>query len=368
VPYLCIGIFIPELLMKIKSAHFLYVLYMSVFFLGCKKDSPVIETRQQIKVTVTTLAGEGSADFENGPFLTSKFRSPGDVIFSVDGLYLTDIENHRIRKISAGFVSTYAGTDEFGILNGPGASAQFENPFSIATDPQGNLFTTDENDPRIREISVEAVASVLAGTEHEGFRDGGADSAQFSSGDFIVADDQKNIYVSDGKNNRVRKISRSGQVTTIAGNGKAGFKDGTGTVAEFNYPGGITIDHAGNLYIVDRGNLRIRKITPAGNVSTIAGTGKPGRSDGHADTAEFSIEMRDMVIDDKGNLFFCDDHRIRELTSDGIVLTIAGSTPGFADGDGANAKFNFPNGLAIDPLGTIYVADLNNNRIRRISF
>ena len=327
-----------------------------------------MEPVQVKKVIVSTLAGEGTPAFENGPFLSAKFKYPEDVIFSVDGLYVTDVENHRIRKISAGLVSTYSGTDSFGIINGPGGSAQFEYPFSIATDPQGNLFTTDENDPRIRKISDFGFASVLAGTDVEGFRDGPAESAQFSSGNYIVADDQKNIYVSDGKNNRIRKISSSGQVTTISGNGVAGFKDGIGSMAEFNNPGGITRDKDGNIYVVDRGNLRIRKIAPSGDVTTIAGIGKPGRTDGKADQAEFSTEMRDLVINEKGDLFFSDDHRIRELSAGGIVSTIAGSIPGYEDGDGSDAKFNLPTGLAVDPLGTIYVADLGNNRIRRIDF
>jgi sugar lactone lactonase YvrE len=341
---------------------------LSICFFSCKKDSPVTEPVQTKKVIVTTLAGEGTSSFENGPFLSAKFKYPEDVIFSVDGLYVTDVENHRIRKISAGQVSTYAGNDSFGIINGPGISAQFEYPFSITTDPEGNLFITDENDPRIRKISDDGFTSVLAGTGEEGFRDGKADSAQFSSGNYIVADEEKNIYVSDGKNNRIRKISSSGTVTTISGNGIAGFKDGSGSLAEFNHPGGITRDKDGNLYVVDRGNLRIRKITPAGDVSTIAGTGKPGRTDGNAEQAEFSIEMRDMVINEKGDLFFSDDHRIRELSSAGIVSTIAGSIPGYEEGEGSEAKFNLPSGLAVDPLGTIYVADLGNNRIRRIDF
>ena len=170
------------------------------------------------------------------------------------------------------------------------------------------------------------------------------------------------------QNNRIRKISATGRVNTIAGSNIAGFINGNGAAAQFSFPGGIAIDGQENLYVVDRGNFRIRKITPAGDVSTFAGSGTQGNADGNADVAQFNHDMHDIVIDKQGNLYIADNNRIRRVTPQGIVSTIAGSTFGFKDGDGDSAKFNFPNGLAIDAAGNIYVADLNNNRIRKISF
>jgi sugar lactone lactonase YvrE len=169
-------------------------------------------------------------------------------------------------------------------------------------------------------------------------------------------------------NNRIRKISLTGQISTIAGSNIAGFRNGNSAGAQFSFPGGIAIDGQGNLYIADRGNFRIRKITPAGDVSTFAGSGTAGSADGNADAAEFSHDMHDIVIDGQGNLYIADGDRIRRVTPQGVVSTIAGSTFGFKDGDGSSAKFNLPNGMTIDAQGNIYVADLNNNRIRKISF
>jgi sugar lactone lactonase YvrE len=198
--------------------------------------------------------------------------------------------------------------------------------------------------------------TTYGGTATPGFKDGSAGIAQFNPGNSIVADAQGNLYVADAGNNRIRKISSNGQVTTIAG------------PAPFASPGGIAIDKQGNLYVADRGNFNIRKITAAGNVSLFAGSGVSGHKDGNAGEAQFSENLRDIAIDEQGNLYLSDGDMIRKITQQGIVSTIAGSSPGFSDGEGTLATFNFPNGLGIDAQGNIYVADLNNNRIRKISF
>jgi sugar lactone lactonase YvrE len=183
----------------------------------------------------------------------------------------------------------------------------------------------------------------------------------------IVADPEGNIYVSDYNNQRIRKIRVPGQVTTVAGNGTIGFKNGIRETAQFNFPGGIAIDKQGNLYVADGLNSRIRKITPGGQVSTFAGSGISGQADGDAAVAQF-IYINDIVIDNKGNLYVTDDNRIRKISPQGVVSTIAGSIAGYADGDGLSAQFNEPTGLGIDAQGNIYVADTSNNRIRKISF
>ncbi|MDP4263321.1 MAG: NHL repeat-containing protein [Bacteroidota bacterium] len=324
---------------------------------SCKKDNQGYQSPAQPpaekKWVVTTIAGDGTPSFTNGPALSATFHFPEDVAVAADGtIYVTDVVNRVIRKIKAGQVSTFAGGG-FDIINGNGTSASFKNPYSVTIDANGNLYTSDENDPRIRKISSGADVTTYAGLATEGYADGDADTARFFSGNSIVADAQGNVYLSDAS---IRKISVSGQVTTIAG------------TTQFGSPGGIAIDKNGNLYVVDRGNYRIRKITPEGDVSTVAGNGTPGDKDGNADEAQFSIDTHDIVVDDQGNLYLADNNRIRKITPQGIVSTIAGSTAGFADGIGAQAKFNFPNGLGIDAQGNIYVADLNNHRIRKISF
>lgn len=331
-------------------------------FTSCKKksteDNPITVLPADKKWVVSTVAGDGSPTFVNGPVLSATFHFPEDVAITADGstLYVTDVLNYCIRKIKSGQVSTFAGSSGFDIINGNGIAAQFRNPFSVTLDANGNLYTSDENDPRIRKINPGADVSTHAGKATSGFADGLADSAQFQPGNYLIADAAGNVYVADLGNNCIRKISVSGQVTTIAGS------------AQFLFPGGIAVDRDGNLFVADRGNFRVRKITPAGDVSTIAGSGVSGDKDGNGTEAQFSLDMRDMVIDGEGNLYLAEQNRIRMISPQGVVSTIAGSAAGFKDGAGSEAKFNFPNGLGIDGQGNIYVADLNNNRIRKISY
>lgn len=343
-----------------------------VFLIGlsCKKSKDVDPPppAPEKKWIVTTIAGNGTASFVNGPVQSATFHFPEDVAVTNSGIvYVTDVVNKVIRKIANGEVSTSAGGAGFDIINGNGPAAAFKSPYGIAMDANNNLYTTDDNDPRIRKISSANDVSVYSGSDMPGFFDGDAATSRFSAGAYLVADAAGILYVSDGINNRIRKISLSGQVTTIAGSGIAGFKDDNGIASQFSFPGGITIDKDGNLYIADRGNFRIRKISATGNTSTIAG-GTQGNKDGKGGDAQFSQDMRDLVADGQGNLYLSDDNRIRKIDAQGTVSTIAGGISGFQDGDGTAAKFNYPNGLAIDSQGRIYVADLNNNRIRRISF
>lgn len=168
-------------------------------------------------------------------------------------------------------------------------------------------------------------------------------------------------------NERVRKISTGGQVSTYAGNGMEGITDGDLSTAQFRFPAGIAFDELGNLFMCDAGNLCIRKVTPAGVVSRFAGSGTKGTADGNATNAQF-YAIIDLIADSQGNLYVIDDNRIRKVTPQGDVSTIAGSNAGFADGEGTIAKFKNPLGLGIDTQGNIYVADVNNNRVRKITF
>jgi sugar lactone lactonase YvrE len=175
------------------------------------------------------------------------------------------------------------------------------------------------------------------------------------------------IYIDDTNNGRMRKISAAGQVSTFAGKETKGYVDGDTSVAEFLNPNAIVFDKQGNMYVADNGNYCIRKITPAGMVSRFSGIGTTGMADGGPGVAQFQY-INDMVINNDGNLFLCDGDRIRKVTPIGEVSTIAGSSTGYADGSGPDAKFNYPAGLAIDAEGNLYVADAMNNRVRKISF
>ena len=154
-------------------------------------------------------------------------------------------------------------------------------------------------------------------------------------------------------------------VSTIAGSGTAGYLDAQGTAARFNYPQSITVDNSGNLYLADLSNNRIRKIDTSGNVTTIAGSGSVGYTDGQGTNATFN-NVRAITIDSSGNLYVADLHKIRKIDTSGNVTTIAGSTSGFADGQGAAAKFSQSEGIAVDNSGNLYIADSGNTRIRKI--
>lgn len=355
-------------------------IYIIVFLLltltggiACKKkicaDQLQDNSTNRKKVIVTTVAGEGTPAFVDGRALFAKFNLPEDVAITADGsIYVADLFNSRVRKITGGQISTFAGNGTQSIINGNGKSALYIYPMRLALDASGYLYTLDGEDTRIRKISPAADVSTYAGIATPGFVDGKRDAARFEKGSGgIVADVQGNIYVSDTYNNRIRKITVSGEVVTIAGNGIAGFNDGNGRVAQFHYPGGIVIDQQGNLYVSDRGNYRIRKITPGGQVSTVAGNGMQGDVDGTAGLARFNTPL-DLVIDTGGNVYVTDNHRIRKISAQGMVSTLAGSIAGYNDGEGKLAKFHYPTGMGIDVQGNIYVADSYNNRIRKISF
>ncbi|HXO74179.1 MAG TPA: NHL repeat-containing protein [Puia sp.] len=321
------------------------------------------------KVTVSTFAGDGTDGYLNGALLSAKFNTPIDVATTPGGVvFVSDYKSHRIRKISGGQVSLFAGNGNWGEINGASDAAEFKDPYRIEVDAAGNVYVLDQNNPHIRMITREGFVAVFAGTGVAGFRDGNALIAQFALDQGgITFDAQGNLYIDDTFNGRIRKISLAGQVSTFAGKETEGFVDGDTSVAQFRYADGILFDKTGNMYVADNGNFCIRKITPSGTVSRFTGTGTKGVADGGAGTAQFGY-INDMVTDKDGNIFLSDENRIRKVTPDGTVSTIAGGDAGFEDGKGATARFNYPAGMAIDGEGNIYVADANNNRVRKISF
>jgi sugar lactone lactonase YvrE len=352
------------------------VLIVSVFMIalsGCKKERPAIVGTPQPdpgphekKWQVTTIAGSGISLFLDGPALSARFRLPFDVVVDTDGtIYIADGLNHRIRKLSGGIVTTFVGGGMQDTTNGFGVFAGYSIPSRLALDQFGNLFSLDVLDARVRKISPLALVSTVAGNVATGFADGPANFSRFNRSFGIMTDATGNIFIGDTENRRIRKITANGQVLTIAGNGVAGFVDGPANSAEFFNPQGVVLDADGNLFVADQN--RIRKITPTGIVSTFAGNDSIGFLDGQGNQARFAL-IEDIVIDEQGNIYATDENRIRKITPQADVTTIAGSTEGFGDGEGLVAKFSGALGLGIDKQGKIYVADANNARIRKISF
>jgi prepilin-type N-terminal cleavage/methylation domain-containing protein len=266
-------------------------------------------------------------------------------------------------------VSTFAGSGTQGYLDGTGTGAQFNTLRGIAIDSAGNVYVADTNNQRIRKISPSGVVTTLAGSGTAGYLDGTGTAAQFRSSFGIAVDSAGNVYVGDWGNHRIRKISPSGVVTTLAGSGTAGYLDGTGTAAQFNQPSGIAIDSTGVVYVADCENHRIRKVTSSGVVTTFAGSGIAGYLDGTGTAAQFDNPCGVAIDTTTDTIYVADglNNRIRKITPSGVVTTLAGTgVAGFVDGTGTVAQFSFPIGMTFDNAGNLYVADTSNYRIRKI--
>ncbi len=294
------------------------------------------------------------------------YRSYGIVVDSGAILYITDTLNHRILKIKpSGEVSTFAGSTQ-GYQDGVGSAAKFYEPHGLAIDKQGNLYICDTNNHRIRKVDSTGKVTTIAGSGNAGSADGIGTSAQFNEPQGITVDQNGNLFVADTLNHRIRKIDRAGKVTTIAGSTQ-GYRDGQGGAAQFNFVFGIVIDKNNMLYIADAFNHKIRKVDLTGKVTTLAGSGNAGRKDGLGITAEFD-QPHGLTMDQSGNLYIADmqNHRIRKLAPDGQVSTIAGSIQGLKDGANNTAQFNKPYALTFVPGFGLYVADTYNYRIRTV--
>ena len=264
-------------------------------------------------------------------------------------------------------VSTVAGTTS-GYLDGSVNIAQFKDPLGICTDNDGNIFVADRSNNRIRKIDASGTNTVttIAGSGVEGYADGIGTSAIFGAPKGICIDALGNLYVTDFWNFKIRKITPAGIVTTLAGSTQ-GFANGNGTSAQFGYLEQICIDALGNLYVADAGNSKIRKITPSGTVTTVAGT-TSGYLDGVGTIAKFDYP-NGICIDGNNNLYVAEyfSHKIRKITPTGVVSTIAGSTRGFTNGHSTTAQFRYPTGIGRDTSGNLYVTDSGNNMIRKIT-
>ncbi len=320
---------------------------------------------------MTTIAGDGTNGFADGDGLNARFGVPAGVAVDHTGIiYIADYSNHRIRRMTPdGTVTTLAGSGVVGSADGPATTAQFYFPLSLAVDNIGNVYVADTSNNRIRKINSLGVVTTIGGGATAGFADGPAATSLFNAPRGVAVDATGNVYVGDTFNDRVRKITPGGTVSTIAGVATPGFLDGPVATARFNLPSGVAVDADGNVYVGDSANNRIRKITPAGNVSTLAGGAAAAFADGPGATARFN-NPTGLAIDDFGNIYVADttNRRIRKVTPAGVVSTLAGNgATALVDAVGAIAQINNPFGVAVDNSGTVWVADTNNHRIRKIS-
>jgi NHL repeat/Bacterial Ig domain len=278
---------------------------------------------------VSTFAGTGAMGANDGPVGTATFNDPeGLAVDSSGNVYVADSGNHKIRKIdTAGNVTTFSGTGAVGSNDGAFNVARFEGPVGMAFDGNGNLIVTSNN--RIRRIDPAGTVVTIAGTGGYGFTDGFALGAKFSSPTGVAVDGAGNVIIADLSNNRIRKLTPEGMVSTLAGNGVQNPTDGPGATASFKFPYGVAVDGGGTVYVSDRGNNKIRKVLPDGTVSSYAGSGAYGVDDGPASTATFS-GLRGITLRN-GNLFVADSQgdRIRriEIPSDTIAPTVTLSSP-----------------------------------------
>lgn len=322
---------------------------------------------------VTTMAGSGSQGSVNATGTSASFNSPSGTCVDVAGnVYVADYANNLIRKITpAGVVTTLAGSGAQGSTDATGTAASFFNPFGVAVDGTGNVFVTDQDNHLIRKITPAGVVTTFAGQVGvPGVINGTGTAAAFNYPRGICIDAAGNLYVTDYFGHTIRKITPAGVVTTVAGQaGVSGAVDATGTSASFFRPNGICLDFAGNLYVADRNNHKIRKITSAGVVTTFAGAGTSGSANGTGTGASFNLPLG-VAADAGNNIYVADNNnqRIRKITPAAVVSYFAGSgTVGSTDATGTSASFNGPTGISTDVLGNFYVADQFNHKIRRIS-
>jgi hypothetical protein len=329
---------------------------------------------------IQTVAGTGDAGFsgDGGPATKAMLNDPAAVAVSACGtLYIADVRNNRIRQVDAtGIISTVAGSGRAGFSGDGGLAiqAQLSQPLGLAVDGEGNLYIADTLNNRIRKVDAMGRISTVAGNGKAGFSgDGGpALAAMLSRPVGLTVDAEGNVYFADVFNNCVRKLDTAGQISTLAGTEEAGFSGdgGLAVEAQLARPRDVAVDGEGNLYIADGDNNRIRRVDKNGIISTVAGNGDPGFSGDGGPAVQASLNNpRSVALDGAGQILISDlgNNRIRQVDRAGMISTIVGNgTAGFS-GDGGPAvpaSLDGPRGVCVNKTGALFIADLNNHRVR----
>lgn len=324
------------------------------------------------EVQVSTLSGDKTVGFQDGPGAQARFNHPSSVVSLPDGNFLVlDRYNHRIRKVEAnGQTTTYWGNGERGNRDGAlSEDPRLNQPISMIRSADGSLLLADAQNHSIRKISADGTLSTLTGNGSEGYQEGQMPQAALNWPSDLALDEQTGIlYIADRFNHAIRKLTPEGELSTLAGDGTPGMANGKGTAARFNEPMGLVLGPDQQLYVADGQNNLIRKVSLQGDVTTVAGSGQAGSRDDLAAKAEFRGPTG-LSFDLNGNLLIADrfNHLIRMLSPEGKVSTLAGSgQEGDSDGKASEASFDYPYDLATDAKGDVYVIDYVNHALRKI--
>jgi uncharacterized protein (TIGR03437 family) len=331
---------------------------------------------------IATIAGNGTAAFsgDGGQATAASLNHPRTLAIDSSGnLYISDVDNLRIRRVTpAGIISTVAGNGLPGSSGDGGlaVNASLSSMLGLALDNAGNLYIADSGNRRVRKVTSAGIISTIAGTGVQGFSgDGGPATSALLNTPASVLFSGGNLYISDSSNQRIRRVSSDGTITTIAGNGVTGFSGdgGPATGAALAFPLGMAMDSLGNLYFADGNNNRVRRISPAGVITTVAGNGVGHFAGDQGAAISASLDVpEDVALDGAGNLFIADagNNRVRKVDNSGIISTLAGVGDNGFSGDGgpaSQAMLDFPWGLTTDATGSVYIADRVNNRVRVVS-
>lgn len=334
---------------------------------------------------ITTVAGSGLMGYsgDGGLATAAKLAYPvGVAVDAAGNLYIAELNNHTIRKVdTSGIITTVAGTGIAGFSGdgGPANMARLKIPYGVAVDGAGNIFIAEYGNHRVRKVDPAGIITTVAGIGSNGFSGDGepAIAAQLNFPRKVAVDAAGDLYIVDGANGRVRKVDTNGIITTVAGNGPANSgTTGEGepaVAANLGRPLGLAVDAAGNLYISDWGNNWIRRVDTSGIMGIAAGTGKRGyRGDGGFATEAWIASPYGVGLDASGNLYIADsaNYRIRKVDTGGFITTVAGSGTSGYGGDGGHAiagRIQNPYDVAVDAAGAIYIADFNNQRVRKVA-
>ncbi|MFD4373352.1 RICIN domain-containing protein [Streptomyces sp. NPDC058486] len=333
---------------------------------------------------IGTVAGtkEAGPKGDNEAAVKAQLNRPFGIAVDATGtVYFSDLGNHRIRKITTdGRISAVAGTGVAGNRAGGAGTAletQLYGPRGVAVDAAGAVYVADTENHRIRKITPDGRISIVAGDGAAAFFGDGrpAGTARLQRPHDVAVDAAGVLYIADFLNNRIRKVGADGVISTFAGGAAAASqKEGVpATSVQLNRPSAVALDRDGSLYIADSENHRVRKVTADGVITTVAGNGKAGSGGDGKPAVEAQLNQpMGLVVDGTGALYIADHkgHRVRRVTADGLIETVAGTGSGGFEGDGgtaAEALLNNPVGLAVDCVDALYIADHTNNRIRKVA-